>query len=174
MRLAHELTPMAPALARRPMRAGAAHRKLTCQSCHGAHRYDTRAAAVDACLQCHADEHSVRYAESPHARAWDREQLGEGPAGSGVSCATCHLPRRSTRAATTASGGGPTIAVEHNQNDNLRPNEKMIRSVCAPCHGLAFSIDALADRDLIDSNFARRPDRHIPSIEMVRGTGTAD
>jgi hypothetical protein len=58
-------------------------------------------------------------------------------------------------------------AVEHNQNDTLRPNEKMIRPVCLNCHGLAFAIDALADPRLIRNNFAGRPRRHVPSLDMA-------
>ena len=59
------------------------------------------------------------------------------------------------------------IATSHNQNDNLRPNEKMIRSVCLDCHGLGFAIDALADADLVAGNFNRRPAVHIESIEWA-------
>lgn len=145
MRLAADMTPMTPARARRPMRADAAHLELGCSSCHGAHRYDTAAAAVDACARCHTDRHTTAYASSAHA-------------GAGVTCATCHMPR------ITAGG---SVTVEHNQNDNLRPNEKMLRSVCSHCHGVAFALDALADRALIDRNFAGRPARHVPSIDMV-------
>jgi hypothetical protein len=57
--------------------------------------------------------------------------------------------------------------VQHNQNDNLRPNEKMIRSVCMNCHGLKFSIDALADPELVKRNFIGLPSRHIQSIDMA-------
>lgn len=59
------------------------------------------------------------------------------------------------------------IATNHNQNDNLRPNEKMIRTVCLDCHGLAFSLDALADTDLIRRNFSGRPTVHVESIEWA-------
>ena len=72
----------------------------------------------------------------------------------------------------------PRIAVEdeyenevfiitHNQNDNLRPNEKMIRSVCSACHGLRFSIDSLADPNLIKKNFHGRSTFKIESIDWV-------
>ena len=44
---------MRPADALLPMKGDAAHRELTCSSCHGGHRFDTRTAAVDACLECH-------------------------------------------------------------------------------------------------------------------------
>jgi hypothetical protein len=59
------------------------------------------------------------------------------------------------------------VKVNHNQNDNLRPNEKMIRPVCMQCHSLDFSIDALADEKLILNNFAHPPTEHIPSIDWA-------
>ena len=59
------------------------------------------------------------------------------------------------------------IATNHNQNDNLRPNEKMIRTVCLDCHGLAFALDALADADLVERNFQGRPAVHVPSIDWA-------
>jgi hypothetical protein len=163
MRLAQDLSPMTPAQARQPMHASAAHRELSCTSCHADHRFDTRYAAADACLSCHADEHSLAYKKSPHFALWQEELAGTAPAGSGVSCATCHLPRVADSTAADASA-----TVQHNQNDNLRPNEKMIRSVCMRCHGVAYSIDALADRPLIDGCFDGRPADKIESIDMVR------
>ena len=59
------------------------------------------------------------------------------------------------------------MVVQHNQNANLRPNEKMIRQVCLTCHSLALSIDALADSELIRRNFCGRPSRHVRSIDMA-------
>ena len=59
------------------------------------------------------------------------------------------------------------VVVEHNQNLNLRPNEKMIRGVCLNCQGLAFSIDALADRELVSNAFAGKPRVRIESVEMA-------
>jgi hypothetical protein len=119
-------------------------------------------AAADSCLSCHNDEHSLAYKSSPHAQLWQKELNGEVPAGSGVSCATCHMPRE-----THIESGNSIVRVQHNQNMNLRPNEKMIRSVCMNCHGLPFVIDALADRELIQSNFKGRPSTHVPSIDMA-------
>jgi hypothetical protein len=63
--------------------------------------------------------------------------------------------------------GARVVRVQHNQNANLRPNEKMIREVCMHCHGLGFSIDALADPKLVEANFRGSPARHIQSIEMA-------
>lgn len=163
MRLPHDgLGPMTVAQARLPMREDAASKQLTCTSCHGAHEFDTRGAAVDACLGCHADDHSLAYWDSPHAALWREELLGQGEQGSGVSCASCHMPREVVR-----RRGEDIVHVQHNQNDNLRPNEKMIRSVCMTCHGLPFSIDALADPALVRNNFQGKPAEHVPSVDMA-------
>jgi hypothetical protein len=131
-------------------------------SCHAAHTFDTRRAAVKACTSCHDDAHTRAYLDSKHHLLWRNELEGIGAPNSGVSCATCHLPR-----AQIAHGGDTRVVVQHNQNDNLRPNEKMIRSVCMNCHGLRFSIDALADAKLVASNFTGRPGIHIESIDWA-------
>lgn len=133
-----------------------------CSACHGAHEFDTQAAAVSSCLGCHADSHSVAFLDSPHGQLWQSDTL---PDEKKVSCATCHLPR-------VASGekddeGNPIMRVEHNQNYHLRPNEKMIRPVCMNCHSLEFAIDALADPKLIENNFNGRPGHHVPSIDWA-------
>ena len=162
MRRAVELPPMRPADAQLPMHKARANSVLSCNSCHSAHQFDrTRAAAV-ACLTCHADEHSNNYQDSPHAALWRQEQAGTLPAGSGVSCATCHLPREAH-----VVNGVKVVLAQHNQNANLRPNEKMLRTVCMDCHGLGFAIDALADADLIKRNFNGQPATHIPSIDWA-------
>ncbi len=164
MRLAEGLTHMTPRLARQPMHAKASDTELGCTTCHGAHRFDTRKAAVEACAGCHRDEHTAAYERSPHYALWKKELAGEAPPGSGVSCATCHLPRTEYRAPGLDV---QRVLVQHNQNDNLRPNEKMIRPVCMNCHGLGFAIDALADRRLVTGNFAGKPGAHIKSLEMT-------
>lgn len=162
MRIAAGLSPLHPRDAQQPMKADKADAVLSCTSCHGAHRFERQSAASEACLSCHNDEHSRNYADSSHAELWRQEQSGQLPAGSGVSCATCHLPRT----VHVLKGIEVTLA-EHNQNANLRPNEKMLRSVCMDCHGLAFSIDALADPLLVKNNFAGRPAQHVPSIDWA-------
>ncbi len=164
MRLAQGLPPMTPAQARSPMKAGAAHRELNCLSCHGPHRFDVKRAAVDACLGCHNDVHSQAYSRSKHAQLWRAEVAGSGAAGSGVSCASCHLPRVDHR---HEEYDFKQVFAQHNQNDTLRPNEKMIRPVCMNCHGYSFAVDALADRKLIDANFAGQPARHVPGVDMA-------
>jgi hypothetical protein len=35
------------------------------------------------------------------------------------------------------------------------------------CHNLEFSIDALADKALIENNFSHPPTEHIPSIDWA-------
>jgi formate-dependent nitrite reductase cytochrome c552 subunit len=162
MRLAAALAPMSPGIARLPMNSGARQHTLGCGSCHSAHVFDTRRAAVDACLGCHADDHSLVYKGSRHFELWRAEIEGAGPAGSGISCATCHMPRLAVEGET-----GKAVRVQHNQNANLRPSEKMIREVCMNCHGLSFSIDALADSRLVEANFRGRPSRHVESMDMA-------
>ncbi|QGJ68762.1 Nitrite reductase [Planctomycetales bacterium 10988] len=158
MRLAAGLSPMTPGMARLPMKESARHAELSCKSCHSDHTFDTQFAAVNACLKCHDDQHSLDYRNSSHYELWQSEVNGEAPPGSGVSCATCHLPR--------IEHGGDT-RVEHNQNATLRPNEKMIRSTCMQCHGLQFSLDALADEALIQNNFQGEPTVDIESARMA-------
>jgi predicted CXXCH cytochrome family protein len=163
MRLKQGLSPMQPGMAEQPMKPSAGHAKLTCMSCHGAHRFDTRKAAVEACLTCHDDGHTRAYKASPHFSLWHEEISGRGAKGSGVSCATCHLPR----VEFTTPEDETRVLVQHNQNDNLRPNEKMVRSVCMNCHGLQFSLDALADGRLVGNNFKGMPAKQIESIRMA-------
>lgn len=162
MRLAQKLSPMTPAMARIEMHKDAHDKQLTCISCHGAHKFDTQHAAIEACLGCHNDAHSRNYKHSKHYQVLEKA-LAANDTDAGVSCATCHFPR-----ITHKDNGKALIQVQHNQNDNLRPNEKMIRSVCMNCHGLGFSIDALADPGLIANNFSGQPTLHIQSTDLVK------
>jgi hypothetical protein len=155
MRVGLGLPKLSVAEARRPMKAASRERELGCTSCHGGHAFDTRRAAAQACVECHDDGHSRSHAGSKHARLWASDPSGQ----SGASCATCHLPR---------VRDGQTVRVIHNQNDTLRPNEKMARSVCQNCHGLGFVLDALADNALIARNFNGMPLSRVRSLEMVR------
>lgn len=159
MRLASGLSPMTPGQARLPMNHSSFHSELNCVACHGSHEFDTGYAAAEACLKCHNDEHSKAYVGSPHHELWKAETAGEGDPGSGVSCATCHMPR-------VDEGDG--LAVQHNQNAYLRPNEKMARPVCGSCHGLQYSLDSLADTELIKKNFVGPPEGHVESLDMAK------
>lgn len=168
MRLAAGLSPMTPGMARLPMKASARDKTLGCTSCHDAHNFDIRKAAVEACLNCHDDAHSRAYKDSPHFGLWHAELAGKAPAGSGVSCATCHMPREVHR-----MQGVSVALAQHNQSLNLRPNEKMVRSVCMNCHGLGFSLDALADAKLVEKNFSGNPSIHVRSLDMAEARLTS-
>jgi hypothetical protein len=130
-----------------------------CVSCHKPHDTDVQFSRTEACLNCHSDQHSLAFEDSPHGQLQLKADAGEIDQNAVVSCATCHLPR--------IEKGKDEIFVNHNQNDVLRPNEKMIRPVCLQCHSLDFSIDALADKALIENNFSGKPSVHIPSIDWA-------
>ena len=163
-------------------------RQHGCTACHGAHSFDTQVAQVSACLTCHNDEHSLAFTNSPHGKLWQNSTKGLVSKDEAVTCATCHMPRtfhtktgmevelsklkRNKNLQENSQGLSEknnivTVKVEHNQNDNLRPNEKMIRSVCMNCHGLEFSIDALADESLIKNNFHGQPAHHVESVDWA-------
>ncbi|MDE0249832.1 MAG: hypothetical protein OXK72_02350 [Gammaproteobacteria bacterium] len=145
--------------ARLPMRADADHSQIVhCGSCHRPHTVDTEWAAVKTCVSCHDDLNSHSYFSSPHYALWQSELAGQIPNGTGVSCATCHMPKFERH---------EQIKTNHNQNDNLRPDEKMIRAVYLDCHSLGFSLDALADEDLIKRNFKGKPTVHVKSIDWA-------
>ncbi len=131
---------------------------LTCNTCHNPHEQDLIFAAVGACLTCHNDDHSLAYESSPHFQLWQYELTGKAAPGTGVTCATCHMPKSEKR---------DVVTTNHNQNDTLFPNEKMLRPVCMDCHGLSFAIDALADPALVLNNFSGQPDRHIEGIDWA-------
>ena len=163
MRLASDLSAMTVDMARQPMKANV-HKELNCMSCHKSHQYDTDRVeiAVNACLGCHDDDHSRAYKNSPHFRLLNQEMKGKMPKGTGASCATCHLPRE-----ITDEAGNKRTLVQHNQNLNLRPRQKMARGVCMNCHGLAFTLDALADESLVTNNYSALPSSHIESLDMA-------
>jgi len=167
IRLKLKLSPMQPIHANIPMKQKAAHKDLNCNSCHKAHEYNTRKAAVDSCLNCHNDEHSKAYKKSPHFKLWQSEMNMNASQnislkGTGVSCATCHLPR-----INETNEGKKYTWVQHNQNDTLSPNEKMIRPVCLKCHSLRFSLNALADKELIKNNFNGKSKINLKTINWA-------
>lgn len=164
MRHAVGKSPMTPASSRLPMAEGSGHLELDCNSCHQAHRFDRETAAVESCLGCHADDHSLAYKQSSHYRLWQAEMSGAAESLSGVSCASCHMPRVQKDVSDWLS----RVSVEHNQSEYFAPNSKMIRPVCQSCHGLPFSIDALADEALIESNFQGSPGVNVQSVSLAR------
>jgi hypothetical protein len=166
MRTALGLSALRTDDARLPMRDDARGRSLGCTSCHRDHAFSLTEAAVGACEGCHADGHTQAYRRSPHFAAWKRELGGEGPAGSGVSCATCHLPRNAIKDHPL------DVQTDHDQNRTLRPRDKMASAVCGHCHGLPFSLAALADDQLVRDNFDRAPGKVRTGFDFVR-TGNA-
>jgi len=158
MRLKAGLSAMTPELARIPMHAGAAHKALDCNACHTSHRYDREFASYQACVQCHDDEHTRNYKGSKHYKSWMTEVAHQAPTGSGVSCATCHMP--------TVKRGGQWV-VNHNQNANLTPNDKMLKDTCTQCHGAEFAMSALADEVLIEKNFSGKPEKRHPGVNWA-------
>ncbi|HEY0711600.1 MAG TPA: cytochrome c3 family protein [Polyangia bacterium] len=163
MRIADGLGPMSPGLARAKMKPDVSGTTVGCTSCHGAHRFDRVQAAVSACESCHDDDHTRAYRQSPHFVAWEKERAQKAPAGTGVSCASCHLPRF-----TTGAGDATAVHVQHNQNGNLRPTDRMVRDVCLHCHGLPFSLAALADPALVKRNFVGAPAAVTTGMTLVK------
>lgn len=160
MRLAQGLSPMTPGMARLPMKKESAHLKLTCATCHQeGEEANPEHTEVEVCERCHDDEHTRAYRGSKHFELLEKELSGKVAKGSGATCATCHMPQLKD------DEGG--YFVNHNQNDNLRPNEKMVRTACGNCHGLPFVIDSLADRALFERNFTGQPTKHIESVEFA-------
>ncbi len=163
MRLAQNLEAITPGQTDGNFHSDASMTEQGCNSCHVAHEYNTDFASTEACLGCHADEHSLAFKTSAHAGLSplvDGQDQGDGE--TILSCASCHMPRVEMEVQ-----GEKVWAVEHNQNMNLRPNEKMIRSVCMDCHSLQFSLNALADAELIRNNFAGQPSVHVESIDWA-------
>ncbi len=188
MRLAGAITPklapISPGESPLTFKSTSLNAQHGCNSCHQSHSFDTLFASVEACVQCHDDQHTQNFSTSPHGRLWTQALEGHLPLENAVSCATCHLPRIETEetgtkivnkslssnseAATESQHNEVKILrVEHNQNLFLRPNEKMIRPVCMQCHSLEFAIDSLADPVLINNNFNGQPGAHIPSVDWA-------
>jgi hypothetical protein len=80
-----------------------------------------------------------------------------------VSCASCHLPRVEHE----VNEWSTRRLVDHNQSAALSPNSKQARPVCLHCHGLQFTLDALADPALIRNNFQGRPATRVRSLDMA-------
>lgn len=158
MRIALELSPMTTRLARASVDKNIP-KALGCSSCHNPHSLDIKLAAVQACMDCHQDQHTKNYLNSKHYELWQGELSGDLEVGSGVTCATCHLPRHKR---------GKKVNVIHNQNLNLRPNTKMLRKVCMSCHGLEFSLAALTDESLVESNFVGTPNKNHQTFELIK------
>ena len=153
------LSPLTPAMAHLPMKKSALEGRMNCNSCHNVHTVNTYQAAVDSCLTCHNDTHSLNYKNSPHAEIIKDIGLLPRPNSDTVTCATCHLPREIA---------GDTVLVNHNNTYTLKPRDRMVKEVCMNCHGLEHSYDSIFDDELVETNFARPPTLELPTFELVR------
>lgn len=163
IRLREGEPPLTPAMARLPMRAEAKAVPMTCNTCHDVHAVQTVPAAVDACLSCHSDTHSLNYGNSKHADLFAAARSLPTPGSEAVSCASCHLPRH-----PVAQADGSTTLVNHNNTYTLKPRDRMVQEVCMNCHGVEFSYNSIFDDDLVEANFDRPPSQSLQTFAMMR------
>ncbi|MBE7384316.1 MAG: cytochrome c3 family protein [Leptolyngbya sp. SIO1E4] len=163
IRLLEGGTPLQPAMARLPMQAAAHDLQMTCGTCHDVHSVNTVQAAVDSCLTCHSDPHSLNYENSQHAQLFAADRSLPRPTGTSVSCATCHLPRHEVKA-----GEGSITRVNHNNTYTLLPRDRMVQEVCMNCHGVEYSYNSIFDDDLVEANFDHPPSLSLETFDLVR------
>lgn len=152
------LSPLTPAMADLPMKESAMDLQMSCNTCHDVHSVNTSPAAVDSCLICHNDPHSLNYQSSPHAKLVDLTSLPR-PNQDAVTCATCHLPREKVVS---------SILVNHNNTYVLKPRDRMVKDVCMNCHGVEHSYNSIFDDNLVESNFAQPPTLNMETFHLVR------
>ena len=152
------LSPLTPAMAHLPMKDGVADKQMNCNTCHNVHTVDTYQASVDSCLTCHADDHSLNYKNSPHAKIFREIGTLPRPNEKSVTCATCHLPRET----------GDSVLVNHNNTYTLKPRDRMVQEVCMNCHGVEHAYNSIFDDELVEANFARPPNQKLPTFQLVR------
>ncbi|ELS02392.1 Cytochrome c552 [Xenococcus sp. PCC 7305] len=152
------LSPLTPAMAHLPMKESAQDLQMSCNTCHDVHSVNTSQAAVDSCLVCHNDPHSLNYKSSPHAQIVELTSLPR-PNQDAVTCATCHLPREKV---------GSAILVNHNNTYVLKPRDRMVKDVCMNCHGVEHSYNSIFDDQLVESNFAGPPTQKMQTFQLVR------
>lgn len=163
IRLLEGETPLTPAMARLPMQPEALAVSMTCNTCHDVHAVNTVQAAVDACLSCHSDTHSLNYGNSRHAELFAADRDLPRPGANGVSCATCHLPRHQT-----GTGDSAVTLVNHNNTYTLLPRDRMVKDVCMNCHGMEYSYNSIFDDDLVEANFDAPPSLSLQTFDLVR------
>lgn len=156
-------TPLTPAMARLPMQPDAMARQMTCNTCHDVHSVNTVQAAVDSCLSCHSDSHSLNYENSRHAELFAADRDLPRPSASAVSCATCHLPRHQM-----GTGDAARTLVNHNNTYTLLPRDRMVKDVCMNCHGMEYSYNSIFDDDLVEANFDAPPTLVLETLDLVR------
>ncbi|MEO0853209.1 MAG: hypothetical protein AAFY15_06865, partial [Cyanobacteria bacterium J06648_11] len=152
-------SPLTPAMALLPMHADVTDKQMNCNTCHDVHELNTRTAAVDACLTCHNDRHSLNYVNSKHAGLLVGNEALPRPTGGEVTCATCHLPRE---------GRGENVRVNHNNTYTLKPRDRMVSEVCMTCHGMEFAYTNMFDDEVVAANFARASEQENESLAMAR------
>ena len=153
------LSPLTPTMAHLPMKASSLEQQMNCNTCHNVHTVDTYQAAVDSCLTCHSDNHSLNYKNSPHAQIFRQIGTLPRPNADSVTCATCHLPREVS---------GETILVNHNNTYTLKPRDRMVKEVCMNCHGVEHAYNSIFDDELVEANFARPPNQELLTFKLVR------
>ena len=163
IRLLEEMSPLTPAMARLPMKHDAFDKQMNCNACHNVHTVDTTQAAVDSCLTCHNDSHSLNYKNSKHAESVFANRELPRPSDQMVTCATCHLPRT----AQDKVNGTTVVKVNHNNTHNLKPQDRMVGDVCMNCHGLEYSFNSIFDDALVEANFDRPPTLSLETFDLM-------
>ena len=163
IRLLEGDSPLIPAMARLPMQADAKNLQMTCNTCHDVHSVNTVQAAVDSCLTCHSDTHSLNYENSRHAQLFEADRNLPRPSSRAVSCATCHLPRHQQ-----GTGDNAITLVNHNNTYTLLPRDRMVQEVCMNCHGVEYSYNSIFDDALVETNFDHPPTQSMETFDLVR------
>ncbi|MDB9527302.1 cytochrome c3 family protein [Oscillatoria sp. CS-180] len=156
-------SPLTPAMARLPMQVAAHDVQMNCSTCHDVHSVNTVQAAVDSCLGCHSDTHSLNYPNSRHAELFAADRSLPRPSAASVSCATCHLPRHELKV-----GSDRVTQVNHNNTYTLLPRDRMVQEVCMNCHGVEYSYNSIFDDDLVEANFDAPPALSLETFDLVR------
>lgn len=164
VRLLEGESPLTPSIAQIPMKREAFDQQMTCNACHNVHSVNTMQAAVDSCLTCHNDTHSLNYENSKHAKAVFASQPLPRPGSASVTCATCHLPRIAHKSAE----GIPMAKVNHNNTYTLKPRNRMVGEVCMNCHGVEYGYNSIFDDELVEANFDRPPTLNHQTFDLVR------
>ena len=159
IRILEGLSPLTPAMAHIPMKESAIDKQMNCNTCHDVHSVNTYTAAVDSCLTCHNDTHSLNYPNSKHAQIFADAGSLPRPNEESITCATCHLPRQEIN---------QTIVVNHNNTYTLLPRDRMVKEVCMHCHSVEYAYNSIFDDELVEANFARPPTLKLETFELVR------
>ncbi len=153
------LSPLTPAMAHLPMKESALAKQMNCNTCHNVHSVNTWEAAVDSCLGCHNDSHSLNYRNSPHAQLFTKAGVLPRPNAKSVTCATCHLPRQEVE---------EVVHVNHNNTFTLLPRDRMVKEVCMSCHSVEYAYNSIFDDELVEGNFSRLPTQKMPTFQLIR------